>query len=361
MNSIFYNRNNAPLHLKYTTLALFLCLYVLSLVLVFYYYIQPSLTGNIELRIAADSSTYKYFAELINQTGGLINSDSVPLISLSGNLLGPVILATLLNNNDIAIAIFNVTLFALTYFILVKNISVNKSLLLSLLLINPLMYLSLLCINKEIIGFAVMSLFACYLNNKKNIKFLIISLLLSIMVRWELTFVMILFILLNNNHFIFNNNRILTLIIMIIAITIIYPSLASDVDTILSSENIEGNTIVALTDMQRNYQFFISAIPKMLFNLFGTALSWFSTLYIEKTNIVANIIIGSEICNLLIITVLLLKRKITIRSDYLYFYVFSLLLFSLTPFAQSRYMFPCYVLLCLELCRKRMTPDKIIV
>jgi len=113
--------------------SIFIGFYVLLLIITFVEVVEPSLQGNTELRVGADSLTYIQAAKWFDE--------SENLVSVSNNLFGPVLILWIFENNFFAktcgfhkFVFFNVTLDIIDYqvfnsFILsiVKNNDIDKN------------------------------------------------------------------------------------------------------------------------------------------------------------------------------------------------------------------------------------------
>src|ERR1700742_844574 len=86
-----------------------IAVYLLVCWCLFFLYVQPSFTNENNLRIGADSQTYLDIAGFVGSSKGT-NQEDAALITLSGNLLGPVLVATL-TQSLWGIALFNTLLF----------------------------------------------------------------------------------------------------------------------------------------------------------------------------------------------------------------------------------------------------------
>jgi hypothetical protein len=331
--------------------------YLLAGILLFAIVAKPSLMGESPLRIGADSLTY---IELANRFDVFTS-----LIVVDGNYLGPVLLLRILDFNHSLILALNYSLFLLALYIVLKNYRFSHALFLILLLLNPMLLPSLLTINKEILGMFTVTLFAWYLNGRRHPLALIAIVAVSLLVRWEQALAIITFSFLVSRFNPFREHRKVTLAILIGVITIAYPVFYSGFVLEYgksSQELIAASTrdplLSLLNDLQNHFLFPLALVPKMLSNLFGPipgiqffrhSLSWFDFNDIFGTFVVP----GHQLSILVVSLLLFIRGALRPRNwtENTYFIVFYVIFFSVIPVIQARYIFPVYMLLCLEAAR----------
>jgi hypothetical protein len=142
-------------------LAYFLLLYAVVCSVVFLVYVRPSLQLGDEFHIGADSYTYMKAAEAIDLSGGLGPSLAVT-ISFQGQILGPVLIAKVMGTT-LNIALFNLALFFLGLWYASRLPGVNMGIFFPLLLLNFTTTASILTLNKEILAYISILLFASYI------------------------------------------------------------------------------------------------------------------------------------------------------------------------------------------------------
>jgi len=92
----------------------------------------------------------------------------IDLVKVNKNYLGPIIIILkIFNSNRKLVYLFNCFIFILSWFILFKNLRINKFKFLIFMFISPIMFSSLLSVNKEIISMLVIVLLVEYYKNKK--------------------------------------------------------------------------------------------------------------------------------------------------------------------------------------------------
>jgi hypothetical protein len=319
---------------------------------------EPYLDGSSGLRWAADSEFYlnvaKYGADYVDIEGtGLINT------------IGPVIISRLVGNSNLLITVFNYGLFLCSFMLMASIKNVDQAKMLVLMLANPMMLVSITTLSKEIIGFFVMSLVVNFLYKKTDQKMFLVFAILSMLVRWQMLFVIILFDLFKkifvNKHWMMS--RVSSVVILVAVISLSYPSLrnlglAEGAEAWAKTDNTNFGTIAILNELQNNYLFFLSFIPKTLMNLviIDPAVSSRITEganshgYIDVYN---SWIVPLNTIMMIVAMFLSLKNsKFSLERDTYYLFIIYCIIFSLSPFIQPRYFFPLYAILCLESSRK---------
>lgn len=329
---------------------LIFCFYF-CIVLFFYVLISaPYLNGEYaELHASADSITYieiaKYYRDF----------DDVELVTLTGNFIGPVLLLRLANYSNDLIVLLNLLTFVLLYLVICKNFDVNQDLLLILLCCNPMVFISLTSINKEIIGLCGFAFAACYFKTKR-ISYLLLCVIISVMARWHqlLTIVIFLFIKrLGKNNSFFGKHPGLILFSFLLILSLAYPYISSELFPFFSEgliESFDGSsfgTTLLLDNIQNNYLAIISVIIKSFLNLFGNLITLpFSNINFDDIYNLY-VVVGSQICFLVVLVRMVYLKRLSLDNEYVEFCCYYIAITSLTPFLQHRYLFPIYIILCL--------------
>jgi hypothetical protein len=340
-------------------------LFMAALIPLFFWIIQPSLVGKNGLRIGADSAMYLWYAGLDSDPALLKSAynidspstvtDLTPLgmISLTGNYIGPVVIAETLRSNFL-IMLFNYILFFIALHYLFKLRGIRPKLLLTLLVANPITVVSILTLNKEIIALLAVALFAYYMESDRSKVMLLVILAVSLFARWELDALFVIFLLLTSRLNPWRRRRLLSVGIVVGGISLIYPLIAPIINPVFLSTNEIGGTTVFLNRLQEHYLFALAVIPKMLMNFVGPPLYM---LYNYKTwdwHDVQNAFINPASGALMItmITAIILTKRFRLRKDLIYYSVVFTLILCASPFLQVRYMYPMYICACVELSRR---------
>jgi len=342
-----------------------LIVYVASAFVLYFLLVEPSLQGKHDLRVGADAADYITYAQYFGE--------GEQLITVSGNTLGPVVILRLLNYNNFLVVILNCLLLLSSYALFVRSFNFNRLTFVALLLVNPMMFFSLTSINKEILGVFSVASFACYLE-KGNRWLLIPALSFGLLARWPQLLIMFTFMILRARFYPFRRNRRLNLVLLVLAISIIYPLLRSSE---LLTPFYEGaqpfseaqvskafGLLEYLNTLQDNYAFFLAVIPKVLINYIGNVPRIFDTLlgasYLNYNDIYNTyVVLGHQICMSIVGALFVQKRKFTLKSINVYFLLFYSAVLSISPLINYRVFFPIYPLFCLELSRHRQEPSVI--
>lgn len=325
----------------------------LSMSLAFYICVaEPALNGLIDLRIWADAPLYEAVADTYD--------DILGLISIAGNFLGPVLIIKLFNNNYSYIYLVNCLILIVSFYLISKTHHINNSKFLFYLLINPMLFISLMSVNKEIVSLLFIALLLSYLNNKKTI-YLLLCFFISFVVRWQLTLFLIIYLALTSPVLKMNTNRFKTLSIFILGISVIYILKSQALQNIgemagyLADVDIQGSGFfMQLNEIQMQYGYFVVFIPKIFQNLFGNItripnlLDW-SDFY---NNFIA---VLQGILFIAMTLLLVLKHKLDLYDNVFYLAVIYCVLFAVSPIVQTRYFFIVSVLLAVILSRDQQT------
>lgn len=350
-----------PIELRKITLAVGVGLYVLFSLVLFFAVIDPSLNGETQNHITADSSRYMYFADSLregrNEPWILLAMSSFP-----NTYWVPVLLALLINSTFL-IVILNYVMFFCAICLFTRAVKVRIGILLALLLVNATTLISLLSVNKEIIDLLATALFCYWLSKGKKIA-LVLALLIAILSRYELFLAMMLFMFLRSAVNPLRRYRLSSLIGVCIVISILFPiisltpAIANRIDEAVSTAQ-SGGILITLDNLQLHYLFFVAAIPKIADNLFSAIIDvgrW-STYSMEDA---ANtyILFLNNLATLYVLLVLVRMRRLNVRSEWLYLAATIAIVMSISPVIQPRYFYSCYVLFCIEAARKREPGEK---
>jgi hypothetical protein len=354
-----------------------------SLLLFDIFLLQPMTNGS--LQIGADSKTYIEYSKNYSSVRSVFE-DINSLFNLSSNFFGPVLILKLVNNNLFLVAVINSFMLVGSYFFILKTYSINKTIFLTLFLTNPMLFVSLTTVNKEIIGILSVSI-TLYFFKVKTPKYLIITFITSFLTRWHQLVVTILFLLFRSKLNPVHKNDYATITIFVIVITFIAGSQYSAIGEVLASDVLSGSdgydksTLALLNEFQKNYMFILILIPKTFINFFGNFnySNLFNTIYLFFTG---NSVFLADIYNeffvpthqismFLVSTVILIRNRFITRTfknvinkiflrkyvmdDGTFFTTIYSIFFSLSIFIQSRYFFPIFILLCAQ---ASLTPRK---
>jgi hypothetical protein len=340
-------------------------LFMVALIPLFFWIVQPSLLGKNGLRIGADTALYLWYAGLDSDAALLKTAyhvetpypDEFTLVAFGGNFLGPWLIATTLKSNFL-IMLFNYVLFFISLHYLFKLSGIQSKMLLTLLLINPITAVSILTLNKEIIVLLAAALFAYYLESSRSKLMLLIVLAVSMVARWEQTACVVIFLLLTSRLNPWRKRRAFTIFLVVAGITVIYPQVAPLINSVfLATNEVGGRLMTSLGWLQEHYLFAVALIPKLLMNFAGTFLGMFYTYKTWDWNDLQNSFIGplSSVLLVIVMVAVISSKRLNLRKDLIYYSVLFMVILSASPFLQPRYMYPIYVFACIELSRKAVT------
>ena len=341
----------------------FLVVYAAASLLFFAFWVNPSLDGLTGQHIAADSSTYIYMANVLRQH----TYDPAVYLALDAfpnTLWVPVFIAYILNDTVLTVFL-NIGIFMLSIRLLTKSAIIDVPCLLFLLIINLTTTVSLLSVNKEIIDLLVLALFCCFLASKRK-AYLLLSLLLALLNRYEVFLAFVAFLSLRSRLNPLRARRWLTLFIFLCVLGILIPLVATHglaknfAEAVAEAQGAQGGGTVAFFDqLELHYLFIISAIPKIGENLFGEFLNPFRITNYSFSDLANSyILLSNNLSTALVLFYLWMKGRLAIRSiysDWMYLAMTAAALMSISLVIQPRYFYLVYVLLCFEAARKEST------
>ncbi len=344
-----------PLSIKSAIALVLLALYAAAAVVFFIYWVNPSLNGLTDQKIAADSDKYLYMAEVLHKG---LNDPLVyaALASFPNTLWMPVLIAYLVNST-VWTAGLDVIIFGLSLLLFARAASINLPSFALLLLVNLTTTISLLSVNKEIVDLFVAALF-CYFLATNRKRYLWLALLIAFLNRYEVLLALLSFLALKSKLNPWRTRRGLTLFLFVGALSVILPLLASKTLAYKFAEAQGASLIVGLDKLEMNYFFILAVVPKILQNLFGeffspTAMANYS--FQDLAN--SYVLLSNNIATALVFLMLWMKGRLrfrTIESDWIYLAAVVSLIMAISLVIQPRYFYFVYVLLCFEAAQKRV-------
>jgi hypothetical protein len=334
-------------------LIFFVSAYLFLAMIAFVAFVVPALYEQNNLRVWADSVHYMGLAR--EKMAG--NNDfDISFFSI------PTILA-FLGNDLFAVLAFNTLVFVLAYVSICRCFYVDKEKFLFWILINPMFVFSWLTPSKEILGLSGVLMFSCFIKSNKYF-YLISAGILCLFARGQLFFTLFVFLLLTNKFLFLNKRRAVTLIGYIFFLSFSYPFISENIfseDTTLSLnyyfDQVTGSGIViTLYEFQSKGLYFLVLIPKLLITMFGSIPKIQDCFMIpldyegrvDVYSIWANI--GYQICLLVLMISSFIRRKFRfdLSNDLNYYVCLNTIFFVITPFIQTRYIFPVYGIFVLQ-------------
>jgi hypothetical protein len=309
----------------------------------------PALNGDLDLQFYADSLTYETLARQTQINLGLI--------SVGANLLGPVLILKLLGYSRPLLYLLNLACLAVAFRVFVRAYPLDPRRFLGYLTISPLVFVSVLSINKEILSLPALALFAAYVE-RRRLRYLVPALILGILVRWQLALVMLVFLGLTSFLNPLRRRRALSLVLLLLAISLWYPrNLATfeAIDRIASlaaADNTTGSGLFSrLIAIQNNYGYALVVVPKTLHQMVGLLLRGRGTEpFVFFTNVV--MVLQSAVSAWLLVRAALLRRY-RLADNLFYLACVFAAIFALSPIYSPRYFFPVYVLVAAMVARRQ--------
>jgi hypothetical protein len=327
-------------------LSILVILIVLASLASFLAFVDPALHHQLPYRLWADSQFYLWIAGLTSENPyGLDTADIPGLLSVGGNMLGPMLIAKLLRH-DIVILGFNYLVLALAIYYCRKAKPLNTPLFTFLLLINPAVMTSLLTVNKEILSILSAAMLCCYVAQSRSSKLLLYATLsTALLARWEQMALTMIFLTATNKYSPFFRKPRAILLFFVTSATLLYPLVAGSVTALaFGEEGAQGNTVAMFTSMQAHYLYFIAAIPKALLGLFGTIIVFLRPSDLPSTDIYNLMLMPiASLLNLLVIGWAGVARKIRLSDEMTLFATLYAFLFTIPPIALVRYLLPVYM------------------
>lgn len=328
-------------------LYLMFCAYIVSI------WAAPEALGTGSVRLGPDSATYYTLGEGLQSS-----SNKLPLLSLSSNLIGPIALVTLIYN-PLWIAVFDATLFLIALWVVSTLKNVRFGVFLVLTLLNAELLSAITTVNKEIFALFAAVLFAKYLDQgRRSWTLLLLIVISAVMARWEQVAVIGLYFFFTKSR-VFKNRPVQALLFVLFGISVIWPFIVRFLDTAALDHYTEGaRTMAILNAIQAHFGYFLVAVPKIIMNLIGTGSSpfywlgvWPSMDHSDVQN--AFLIRIHEFMTTFVVVIAFLSKKLRLHSPLIFFCALYMVVTSANLFVQSRYDFPVYVLLCLEISKTR--------
>jgi hypothetical protein len=331
------------------------CLYLAFCWACYFTWEGPRINHDDYKRFGADSPTYWDAVDYRIQH----EDTGHALISFSGNLLGPVLIGTVLRTG-IAVACFNMFLFFIAIQIGCTIPGVNRYHLLFLLAMGAETVPALVTLNKEILVLLTAVLMAKYIYSKGHSKLLLgATLFISLFARWEQIAIILLFVFLQRKRSVFVRNPKLAVGFVVALLTVMYPMIARLQGSSIKAFTqyaLGANTIAKLNYIQSNFGFPLVVVPKIIMSVFGellrpmTFLGEYSILGVGDIHSVFII----PLFSIALITLLVMAYRRGLLNPgrpVALLIIIYMTVTAVTPFVQPRYHYFVYVLLAVELSR----------
>ncbi|HEX6494909.1 MAG TPA: hypothetical protein VF018_05465 [Acidobacteriaceae bacterium] len=334
-----------------------LIIFVLLSFFLFFETIAPVADFSFQPNVQADSGTYWELSGV--RPGAFATQPSGTNVELGNNTLGPVGQAKLFRT-DSGILLSNLALLIILLWVVGTMKEFDRGFFTLLLLLNPLLFSSIVTLNKEIFAITGMIVFVRYMTAKKHRGIvLIFALLISFAARWQQMAVMLLLACFESRVSPIRKKPLagvlVTLLIFTLAYTAIYKLVPNLIAGLLAQASA-GRTIRILDAIQGNFGFPLVVIPKILLNVMGRWITpgyfikdywsadfsnWHDQIFLEV----------QELLTTVLLLILLLGRKLSLKDPPVYLLALYFILTAVNPMEQPRYEYPAYVLLCLQASR----------
>jgi hypothetical protein len=328
-----------------------LWLYLLASLGTFLVVALPALRGDIHLEFYVDTDVYEPLARTMPL--------SFDLISVGANLFGPLFVLKMLGGDRFLIYLFNVACLTAAFAVVVRTFPVNRLQFLFYLMLTPLMFTSLLSINKEIVAVAAIAFFAAYYRSGRRWQ-LVVGLIASFLVRWQMTLFMLTFMAMASPLNPWRRRRLLSVTLLTVAISVVY---VLNLDTfqridriavLAAQEAVEGSGLYGVfQSVQNHYGYFLVFIPKTLHQMVGPISRVGKVTEVE--HFFNNDVIFSHcVATTILLLVAVWRRRIRLGLDPIYIAVVYAAVFGLSPVFSPRYFLPIYVLVAIALSLRRV-------
>jgi hypothetical protein len=327
-----------------------LSLYCVLAVIVYFAVVEPALDKKLNVTFWADTTVYYEYETLPFET----------LLTLTGNYIGPVLLLRLLQHSNFLIALFNCAVLIVCYRWTTRMVPVHAGRLALLLAINPMLFASLLALNKEIFALAGMLLYVCGLSTGRR-WLALLAIAVSLLIRWPQGLILLVFSMLESPVWPLRKRPLATLVVVVLVLGALYPFLPASPfgqsPALQIQEGRGGGILAVLNQVQRSFGYALVVVPKIAFNWFGNLARVRDLIDpdtdFDPSNFYNYAVIGHQLCMVAVCCALALRGRFRLRSRIVFLALFYSVVFASYELVQYRYFFPVYGLLCIEAARRR--------
>lgn len=296
----------------------------------------------------SDSNTYH------RAYAGEMESFEGDLVSINGNYLGPLMVLALVGGNPYLAMLFNVAIFYCSLLWITAQLKLNPVRVGALLMLSPMTISTLLSVNKEIFLFPFIA-FALHGYMRRSATAVLIALALSILARWQLTAFYLIMLLLTATPVRVFRSRVTVLVWALAGASVMYLLLQQWIEPVIAAveanlETYDGGgsgLFERFLELQKQGLYFLIFPFKAAHLLFASAIR---LRQIDAENIYNNLFVAAHcLAALLIFGCLVLKRRLTLKSDLLFASVMFLAVFCLSPIYAPRYLYTVYAMWVLVL------------
>jgi len=307
-----------------------------------------------EFQFSDSSTTYHQAAR-----GGLDLESLGDIVNVSGNFLGPLIVIWLAGDNYYAVLVLNAALLAFSVVSLARSLRLDAPKFLFVLLLNPITVSSVLSVNKEILALVMIALLVRFYATR-SLPVLALVVLVSVLVRWQMTMIILVTLALVSRLNPIRERRLITLVVLLATLSIAWV-VFEDVLTPIrltfhdAAAEYEGSGLYEwLVNMQDQGWYWAIFPLKAAHLLFGAGLrfdrlvapaNWYNDVWqlLHST------------CLFVLFLVVVRSGRFTPKNDLVYLSLIYIAVFAITPIYTPRYFYPVYVFWAAALC----TPDRL--
>lgn len=335
-----------------------LIVFVLLSLFLFFDAIAPAADFGFQPYVQADSAAYWELSG-VRPNAFEIQQQNSSGVEVGNNTWGPVSQARLFRS-DIGIMLSNLAMLFILLWVVGTMKEFDRGFFTLLLLLNPLLFSSIVTLNKEIFAITGMIVFVRYMTAKKHRGVLLmLSLLISFAARWQQMAVMLLLAFFESRVSPFRKKPLAGVLFTILLFTAGYTAVYQLVPNLIAgllAQAEAGHTIRILDNIQGHFGFPLVVIPKILLNVMGRFVTpayflkdywsadfsnWHDQIFLEV----------QELLTTVLLVILLFKGKLKLKDPPVYLLALYFILTAVNPMEQPRYEYPAYVLLCLQASR----------
>lgn len=317
----------------------YILIYLLFSLFVFIFLAYPSLNGEVNIQAYSDALTYERLAK----------ENFSEYVSISFNLLGPILILKMFNYNYILIYLFNIMILLISIKLLFRYYDLKKNVFLFFLFLNPMTLFALFSVNKEILLLLEVVLLLIYLKEKSFIL-IIIMIAFGYIIKWQMAFFILIILVMIGLEKIYKN-RLLYLGVLLFGISLILPLLTNTFSHLIEISNLDSDVVKGsgifsiLLSIQWHYGgYSIVFFPKVLQLLFG--LLGRSYLILEWGDFWNNFVQTLSSLSFFMLAVYsVYKKKMRLSNTIFFVVMVFFMIYAITPIFSVRYFFPAYILL----------------
>ena len=310
----------------------------------------------VNFQFYADSVTYE--KTFRGDVGNV--SSAQDLVASDRNYLGPLLLLRLVAGNRWGVLALNCLFFAYGVLLVARIYPLRRPLLVGLLGTCPLLFSSLIAVNKEIFLFLAVCLLMYGLRSRRFWA-LGAAAIVGLLARWQAAVFVIVFLSMYSTINPFRERRLLCLILLVTALTVVYPSMrvvfaAADQIGAEGALTNEGSGIYSrMIEIQNSYGYFLIVIPKTLQAIFGP-LAKVGQMFPWKDFYNDVMLVWQAAMTLGLLVALVVTGRFRLKNELIYASLVYCVIFALTPVYAPRYFFAVYVLWAIALSLPEETP-----